>query len=92
MKVQDLINLLQKFDLDADMFATWEGVVRSFDLYEAADGQIVVDADNNMYQCMWQETPCSVCGKRANGRPNNGPPVCYAHWGEVSPLGRRFFT
>lgn len=80
MTVQELINMLQQFDPAASMFATWEGVVRSFDLYEAADGQIVVDADDNCYQCNWQETPCSVCGQRARGRPNNGPPVCYAHW------------
>ena len=80
MTVQELIDRLQQFNPDANMFATWEGTTQPFDVYEAADGQVVIDADNNSYQCKWQRTPCKVCGQKANGRPFKGPPVCYKHW------------
>jgi hypothetical protein len=80
MTVQELINRLQQFNPDANMFATWEGTTQPFDVYEAADGQIVIDADRNQYQCQWQKTKCEVCGQRANGISYKRKPVCYKHW------------
>lgn len=55
MTVQELIDMLQQFNPDASMFATWEGITCSFDVYEAADGQVVIDADNNYYKSKWQK-------------------------------------
>lgn len=80
MKVQDLIAKLQQCDPSAKVEATWEGTRRSLDVYEAADGCVLVDADANFYKCRWQKTPCVVCGKQAMGTPFDDKPVCYTHW------------
>jgi len=55
MTVQELIDRLQQFNPDANMFATWEGTTQPFDVYEAADGQVVIDADKNFYKHRWQK-------------------------------------
>lgn len=80
MKICELIVILQQYDPLAEIRATWEGQDLPFDIYLAADGRIMIDADNNHYKLRWQDIKCEVCGKNATGMPDNKP-VCYAHWG-----------
>lgn len=80
MKIHELITILQQYDQLAEVRATWEGQDKPFNVYPAADGRIIIDADANVYKLRWQETKCKVCGKRARGAPHNGEPVCYDHW------------
>ena len=78
--VGDLIALLQHQDSAAEIFVTYEGLDEPFDIYQAADGRVVLDADSNTYKVDWQESKCDVCGKAANGTPFFDRPVCYSHW------------
>jgi hypothetical protein len=82
MRVEDLILALQQFDPTAKVIGTWEGVTRELEVYAAADGRVMVDADNGMYRIRWQELKCEVCGKRAMNAPFKEKPVCYNHWKE----------
>ena len=80
MKVRELIHALQQFDLDVDVKGTWEGQLRRLSVYRAADGCILVDADDDSYRLRFQEIPCTVCGKQSRSAPFMGKPVCYKHW------------
>lgn len=51
-----------------------------FDVYQAADGRVMIDADNNRYKIRWQELKCEVCGVLAENAPFKDKPVCYNHW------------
>jgi hypothetical protein len=82
MEVHELSTVLQQFDQDAEVIATWEGLLRDVEVYRAADGRIIIDADGGNYRERLQKTPCSVCGKQAEGRLNSGEAVCYTHWNE----------
>jgi len=61
MKVHELITMLQKYDLQAEVIGTWEGEVWDIDVYRAADGRIMVDVDDNSYKAQWQKTECVIC-------------------------------
>lgn len=82
MTVQDLITELQQFDPAAEVIGTWEGVTAELEVYTAADGRIMVDADGGHYKERWQDLKCEVCGKSAMGNPFKGKPVCYHRWKE----------
>ena len=81
MIARELIEKLQAFDSDTTVVGTWEGVLRELDVYQAADGRIMVDADNNFYKDHWQNLKCVVCGAPANGRLRDAP-MCYKHMEE----------
>ena len=80
MQIHELITMLQKFDTEAEVVGTWKGETRGLDVYQAADGRIMVDADDCFYKTMWQETKCEVCGLPARGEPYFNKSVCYKHW------------
>jgi hypothetical protein len=80
MKVQQLIEMLQRYDPEADVQVTYDGMLQSLDVYKAADGCVLIDASDNFYKCDWQKTPCAVCGKQGRGTPFKSEPVCYDHW------------
>lgn len=82
MKVHELVTDLQQFDQDAEVIATWEGTLQELEVYRAADGRIIVDAEDGHSREHFQKTPCSVCGKQAEGRLSSGEAVCYTHWNE----------
>ena len=80
MKIHELIDLLRQYNQEAEVVATWEGMDVPFDVYQAADGRVMIDADNNRYKLRWQETRCVVCDKPAKNAPFKDKPVCYNHW------------
>ena len=84
MTVQDLIDALQQFDPEAKVEGTWEGITQEIDVYLAADGRVLIDADlEGNYKVKWQKTPCAVCGEQAVGTPfEASKPVCAQHWEE----------
>ncbi len=79
MKVQDLIDELQQFDPAAEVAGTWEGQIKPIEVYQAADGVVLIDSDYGCYRVGFQELPCDVCGKPACSAPWGGPPVCFEH-------------
>jgi hypothetical protein len=54
--------------------------LENLDVYQAADGRVMIDADNNRYKIKWQEVKCDICGVPAKGTPFGVKPVCYQHW------------
>lgn len=80
MKVHELITMLRRYDSQAEVVGTWEGQASSLDVYQTADGRIMVDADGCADKIDWQETKCEVCGKFAKGTPFANKAVCYKHW------------
>jgi len=80
MKVHELITMLQQYDSQAEVVGTREGVTSSLDVYQAADGCIMVDTDGCIYKVDWQETKCEICGEPARGTPFTNKGVCYEHW------------
>ncbi len=50
MKVQDLISELSKYDPNEDIIATWEGITREISVYQAKDGTIMLDVDDNSFK------------------------------------------
>ncbi len=80
MIVKDLIEALQQFDPSAEIAATWEGQIKELEVYKAADGQVLIDADNGYYRVRFQELKCEVCGCAAVGAPYKEKSVCYKHW------------
>ncbi len=52
--VRELIDALSKFDPNAPVVATWEGVLASIGVYASLDGVVLIDADSNYYQGEWQ--------------------------------------
>jgi len=80
MKIHELITMLRRYDPQAEVLCTWESQITDLDVYQAADGRILIDADGCSDKIMWQETKCEVCGELANGRPYVNKAVCYEHW------------
>jgi hypothetical protein len=80
MTIHELIELLQQYNQEAEIVATWEGMDVPFDVYQAADGRVMIDADNNHYKVKWQKLKCEVCGVPARNAPFCDKPVCYNHW------------
>lgn len=53
MRVGDLVKLLQEYNQDEDVVATWEGVfryIKTSSIYLAANGKVMIDADDNLYK------------------------------------------
>lgn len=48
--VGDLIERLKKYDVTQPVAATWEGVIRTIDVYASADGVVIIDADDSLYR------------------------------------------
>ncbi len=80
MIVKDLIEALQQFDPSAEVVGTWEGIITEIEVYEAADGRVMVDEDCGRYRVRWQGLKCEVCGCEAIGTPYKEKSVCYKHW------------
>lgn len=81
MIICELVNMLQQYHPTTEVVATWEGLEENIDVYQAADGRVMIDADNNRYKVDWQKTKCVVCGMPAMGTPfEASKPVCYDHW------------
>lgn len=78
MKVHELVATLQSYDPSAEIIATWEGITQPIDVYQAADGRVMIDADHSDYKLKWQETKCEVCGEAAV-MFHGSKPVCYKH-------------
>lgn len=56
MTVQDFINELQELKSpDSQIAATWEGIIRSVEIYKAGDGTILIDADGGFYKERFQK-------------------------------------
>ena len=78
-RVQDLIESLQQFNPLARVVAIWEGQITELEVYEAADGRVMIDVDGGTYRVQLQELKCEVCGCEAVGTPFKEKPVCYEH-------------
>jgi hypothetical protein len=50
IKVRELIEELKKYDPEADLAATWEGIVRGVTVYQSKDGVVLIDADSGFYR------------------------------------------
>ena len=53
MNIKEFRNYLKKFDLDAKVMITWEGIFRDVkkdNIYKAPNGTIIIDADDNLYK------------------------------------------
>jgi hypothetical protein len=78
--VQDLIFALKKFNPHTPVLGTWEGITKGLEVYLAANGTVLVDADRLSYKASWQKLKCVECGKDARGFLPDGKPVCHTHW------------
>lgn len=77
--VQDLMFALKQFNPHAPVLGTWEGITMDLEVYLAANGTVLVDADDGNYKAKWQELKCIVCGRDAMAFSPDGEPVCYTH-------------
>ena len=79
MTVKDLIAALQEFDPTEGVAGTWEGVINPIEVYQKANGPVLIDCDYGHYRVRFQELLCEVCGRPAYSAPWKGPPVCLEH-------------
>lgn len=79
MTVQDLIFALKQFNPKAPVLGTWGGITRDLEVYLAANGTVLVDADNGDYKAKWQKLKCVVCGSDAKTFTPDEEPVCFGH-------------
>ena len=50
MTIQELIIELSKYDPNEKIIATWEGTTMEFSVYQAKDGTVLIDADDDFYK------------------------------------------
>jgi len=77
--VGEVIDALKQCDVDAVVWGAWEGITMSVRVYEAANGSVIIDADEGSDQVHHQKTQCTDCSKKAIGY-YKGLPYCYSHW------------
>lgn len=77
--VGEVISALKQCDVDAVVWGAWEGITMTVRVYEAANGSVIIDADEGSYQTHYQKTQCTDCSEVAAGY-HNGLPYCYEHW------------
>lgn len=68
MTVGELIAELEKFDKDAKVLATWEGITVWIDVYLSKDNIVLIDSDNNYYKKQWQEEGVYPAGYKGGER------------------------
>ncbi len=90
MKVQELIDQLSEFNPAAEVACTWEGVIASIEVYQAADSVVLIDGDNGDYKITHQRISCKTCGKPAwtdkltvNGVLTPIEPICFWCWTQL---------
>lgn len=80
MTIGDLFDIIGQYDYRTEVACTYEGVIVPFDIYKAANGQVLIDCDDSHYKLRHQKVKCVVCGGQAVHAPFNKQPVCYKHW------------
>ena len=79
MIVQELIDALQEFNPAAEVACTWEGTIKPIEVYQKANGPVLIDGDGGDYRIRFQKLRCVICGKAAVTDQWRNKPVCQKH-------------
>jgi hypothetical protein len=85
MIVKELIEALRKFNPAAEVACTWEGTINPIEVYQKANGPVLIDGDNGDYRIRFQKLQCVICGKAAVVDRWENKPVCLKHCDTFRP-------
>jgi len=90
MTIADLVNYLNQFDYRTEVAGTYEGIITPIEVYQAADGKILIDCDGGDSRIEHQKLLCHKCGEPArtdkltvNRVLTRIEPVCYSCWRQL---------